>query len=91
MDTSPLRLDQVALYAIGENDDGAALNLERLVSDLRTFFSGVLNAPGVEVVNDIFWRACEECFESFKKVELNRYVAESLNLPYCDLKELAGR
>ena len=91
VDTSPLHLDQVALYAIRESDDGAGLNLERLVSDLRTFFSGVLNAPGVEVVNVIFWRACEECFESFMETELNRYVAESLSLPYCDLKELAGR
>ena len=46
----------------------------KALSDLRTFFSGVLNAPGVEVVNVIFWRACEECFESFMETELNRYV-----------------
>ena len=89
--TSPLLLNQVALFAIKESENGAGLTLERLVSDLRTFFSGVLDAHGVKVVNDMFWRTCEECFESSMGAGLNQYVAESLNLPYDELKALAGR
>ena len=90
--TSPLRLDQVALFAAKESQDGAVLGLDRLVGDLRTFFTGVLDAHAVKIVNDVFWRACEECFKSYKDgAELNQCIAAALGLPYPALKELAGR
>lgn len=92
-ETSPLRLHQVALFAPKESDSGSVLDLERLVSDLRTFFTGVLDEHAVKVVNDMFWRACEECFMSYwQGTELNQYIAESLlGIPYGELKTMAGR
>ena len=103
--TSPLRLDQVALFVIKEGVGGAGLNLSRLVGDLRVFFSGVLDSHSVKIQNDIFWRACEDCFAAYmrkiirkkrskkgppQETELNSYVAKSLNLPYDELRDLAG-
>lgn len=88
--TSPLRLHQVALVAVKESD-GSVLGMDRLVSDLSTFFSGVLDANAVKVLNDVFWRTCEECFRSYRGVELNQHIAELVGLPYAEIRDLARR
>lgn len=91
---TPITLGQVALYAIDEDADRGAEGMASLVSRLRRFFAEDLDAVRVESLNHEFWSDCdqcfEQCFEPDKRVALDRYVSQHLNVPYEELEQLAG-
>ena len=82
-------LDQVALYAITEDTDRNAADLNSLAHRLSRFFAADLGAEAVTGLANDFWSHCGQCFEADKGITFEQHVAQELGIDYEELQRLA--
>ena len=84
-------LDQVALYAITEDRQRNAEDLNSLAHNLSKFFAGDLDAEAVTVLAKDFWSHCGQCFAAPEGIAFEQHVAQELGVNYEELQRLASQ